>query len=466
LIGISFDIDKKKKKEKESVMASKKYSWQDVAKHNSDNDCWLSIRGKVYDVTAWVDDHPGGRDMLVLNGGKDATQLFEAYHGEHVAPKYLDRYEVGTLTSSEYPSFPPVSGFYRTLKRRVASHFAKSNVRKTSANWMLARAALFVVLSFALWHCAVEAVRVYDSLLVGATWALLAGVVSAWISLMPVHEASHGASTSSPWAWRVMGAMHDWLNGASYYNWLHQHLLGHHPFTSIEELDPDIVTADPDARRIKPSQRWLPLYKWQHIYMPLLYGLLAPKFRVNDVTIVMSSRANGAIRMNAPDAWHWFNFVAGKLFFFVWRFALPAASIGVFNAWLLCFVADLAISYYLALVFQPNHVVNEAMMLSVDKATNTIDMDWAEMQVRTTIDYGLDSRLTHFLTGGLNFQVVHHLFPGVCQLHYADIYPIVMDTCQEYNIPYASVPTYWDALKCHFRYLYDMGQIGVTVHAP
>ena len=80
--------------------------------------------------------------------------------------------------------------------------------------------------------------------------------------------------------WRLMGCCHDWLLGASYYNWLHQHLLGHHPFTSIEQLDPDVVTGNPDARRIKTNQPLLSVYRWQHVYMPFLYGVLAAKFRV------------------------------------------------------------------------------------------------------------------------------------------------------------------------------------------
>ena len=38
-------------------------------------------------------------------------------------------------------------------------------------------------------------------------------------------------------------------------------------------------------------------------------------------------------------------------------------------------------------------------------------------------------------------QVVHHLFPGICHTYYPAIAPIVLATCQEFNIPYKVYPT-------------------------
>ena len=47
---------------------------------SSRNDSYLTritAIGQVYDVTEWIHKHPGGADMIRLNGGKDATMLFE-----------------------------------------------------------------------------------------------------------------------------------------------------------------------------------------------------------------------------------------------------------------------------------------------------------------------------------------------------------------------------------------------------
>jgi acyl-lipid (8-3)-desaturase len=55
---------------------AKTYTPEEIAAHNSENDCWFSIRGRVYDVTKFIPHHPGGRAILEACG-KDATVLFE-----------------------------------------------------------------------------------------------------------------------------------------------------------------------------------------------------------------------------------------------------------------------------------------------------------------------------------------------------------------------------------------------------
>jgi predicted heme/steroid binding protein len=42
-------------------------SWRQLAEHNKEGDAWLAIRGQVYDVTSWVNAHPGGKDTILLN---------------------------------------------------------------------------------------------------------------------------------------------------------------------------------------------------------------------------------------------------------------------------------------------------------------------------------------------------------------------------------------------------------------
>lgn len=54
---------------------NKEYSLEDVGMHNSEQDCWLAIDGKVYDVTKFIPKHPG--EKAILSGcGIDATELF------------------------------------------------------------------------------------------------------------------------------------------------------------------------------------------------------------------------------------------------------------------------------------------------------------------------------------------------------------------------------------------------------
>ena len=69
-------------------MSEKKDSWVDrkvlngneVARHNTKDSCWVIISGKVYDVTEYLPNHPGGSQILLQYGGKDATAVYQPIH--------------------------------------------------------------------------------------------------------------------------------------------------------------------------------------------------------------------------------------------------------------------------------------------------------------------------------------------------------------------------------------------------
>ena len=75
----------------------KKITLEEVKKHNKKSDAWLVINNKVYNVTNWIDKHPGGK-IIMTGVGKDATQLFLHYkHPSFVKESILPRYYIGDL---------------------------------------------------------------------------------------------------------------------------------------------------------------------------------------------------------------------------------------------------------------------------------------------------------------------------------------------------------------------------------
>lgn len=65
----------------------------EVVKHNKLNDCWIAINGKVFDVTNFLSQHPGGVERIMKYAGKDASLEFSQIHSSAVLDKmmsYLD----------------------------------------------------------------------------------------------------------------------------------------------------------------------------------------------------------------------------------------------------------------------------------------------------------------------------------------------------------------------------------------
>jgi len=77
------------------MTSSKVYTLEECSKHRSEKDCWLIIHGKVYDVTKFLDEHPGGYDIVVAASGKDGTEDFEEIGHSSTAKEMLADYYIG-----------------------------------------------------------------------------------------------------------------------------------------------------------------------------------------------------------------------------------------------------------------------------------------------------------------------------------------------------------------------------------
>uniref|UniRef100_A0A0S1MJB2 Cytochrome b5 heme-binding domain-containing protein n=1 Tax=Phakopsora pachyrhizi TaxID=170000 RepID=A0A0S1MJB2_PHAPC len=62
----------------------KNISSKEVSTHTTVDSAWTIIDGKVYDVTEFLEEHPGGKKILLKNCGKDSTELFNQYHNEKI----------------------------------------------------------------------------------------------------------------------------------------------------------------------------------------------------------------------------------------------------------------------------------------------------------------------------------------------------------------------------------------------
>lgn len=67
----------------------------ELKKHKTQNDCWTCINGKVYNITPYVDFHPGGVDEIMKCAGRDGTALFNKYHSWVNVDRMLENCIVG-----------------------------------------------------------------------------------------------------------------------------------------------------------------------------------------------------------------------------------------------------------------------------------------------------------------------------------------------------------------------------------
>ncbi len=78
------------------------YTIEQVAKHDTEDSCWVIINGRVFDVTTFLYDHPGGIDMLLDHAGDvDASQEFARVNHSTKARYMMDNYCIGLLEEND-----------------------------------------------------------------------------------------------------------------------------------------------------------------------------------------------------------------------------------------------------------------------------------------------------------------------------------------------------------------------------
>ncbi|KAK1751247.1 hypothetical protein QBC47DRAFT_454634 [Echria macrotheca] len=102
-------------------MTSITFTPLDVQKHNKPNDVWLILHNKVYDVTAYLQDHPGGDIILKEVAGTDATEAFEEVGHSAEANDELDKLLIGHLAEEHHVDAVEV---FRPVFAKVAQQAA------------------------------------------------------------------------------------------------------------------------------------------------------------------------------------------------------------------------------------------------------------------------------------------------------------------------------------------------------
>ncbi|KAG8783673.1 hypothetical protein FRC19_003406 [Serendipita sp. 401] len=89
-------------------MAEKIVTYEEFQKHQQRENLWILLHGKVYDVAKFLDEHPGGEEVIFAEAGKDATESFEDVGHSDDARAMLTEMLVGTFGGGDKIKQAPI----------------------------------------------------------------------------------------------------------------------------------------------------------------------------------------------------------------------------------------------------------------------------------------------------------------------------------------------------------------------
>lgn len=353
--------------------------------------------------------------------------------------------------------------FTTVLRERVALFF-KENQMSQKANASMVLKTLFMIAVVSSIHGAIL-------LGIGGIWGVVGlyaflGFCIASGAMNIAHDALHGSYVTRSPGNRLLGLVMD-ICGASSFYWKKEHTIDHHTFTNVIYHDADLDV--PFVLRVCPEAPRHFFHRLQHWYAPLLYSLNLMRWiyfsDLKRIYRVFKDRRQEAA--GNPSFLEVFFLVFFKIVHIALFVALPIWVLP-FAWWqvALGYVALLATTgLTMTVIFQLAHIV-ENVAFPLPNAKGKIENSFAKHQLETTSNFATRNKLVTFLFGGLNFQVEHHIFPHVCHIHLRKIAPIVETTAKEFGLTYHNNPSFFGAIRSHFKTLKKFGQTPRLQKAP
>ncbi len=281
------------------------------------------------------------------------------------------------------------------------------------------------------------------------------GLNMAVIGFNVMHEGGHGCFSTQAWLNKVSAYSLNALGGCIYF-WKKKHNINHHTYTNVEGIDSDIDVKP--FMRLHEGQPLRPYHRYQYIYWVVLYAIsyLVWVF-YNDFQKYFSKRLVEGHRIEKiPLREHVIFWTTKVMYVFVYMI-VPIVMVG-WVPWLIGFsVVTVVCGFTTSIVFQLAHVVEGTQFHFTELPDKKDRQEWAVHQVCSTANFATDSKVLHWLLGGLNFQIEHHLFPRISHIHYPAISRTVKEACREHNLIYREYSSMFKAINSHLKHLRKLG---------
>lgn len=395
------------------------------------------IGNKWYDFTDFLDKHPGGKHAILMARDRfeDATFVFEAHHHDFLkARAIIKKYEVldkaalvnnvskrpargtkevvdGThfdtpLDQQKHPNLLGKDAFYSVIRTRVTKYLKEVGCKDGGPT---TQCIVLFWLIFAMYCSGMYMTWSTGSYLVSAFTAL----VGSWLGAFGhnwVHQPKY-----KMWGWAILSL--DTL-GFSSEGWYREHNLQHHMYTNTPwdnhfiGTEPFLIT-NPTIKR-----HWVQQYIMPYINPIILCFGVYGNYVAHSVELLKGNE----------------NVSIGKIFLPL-HFFLMISKWGTMHGILLTFLFHAIIGVYYFTLALMNHNAEHTHNVKGRNAAK----DWGHSQLHSSADWGVSMTFLQAIVYlWLNYHTVHHLFPRIDFSHHPAIQQILIKTCKEHDIKYAT----------------------------
>lgn len=395
-----------------------------------------NLYGNQYNLTPFVNDHPGGADILLkTKGERDITVLFETYHAfsdKEKIKQILDKYKIinGQIIASKKYDFTNYDKLLGNIKKTFPN---RESIKTTPFRNYIAilTTGAYIISYYHMIYC--------PFLIIQSLFAILAGAAYISLGFNVMHDASHYAVSLKPginiWLTKIWNSWGLW-NGDI---WFYHHVYHHHSFTGVENEDPDLYHLRPFARKVKSDTKINSFFlSVQDRIAPFILFCIPGEYVGQSVVYGLASFKNRIFKIPIPNTNYYDT--TDIILICCNMYGLSQMPYSV----LACYFISLNLFYSINII--PDHDTYES---SVEN--HYTGDDWCKLQICNSGNFLNDNLIWTHLFGSINYQIEHHLFPNMSSVHYPTIAPIVREFCKENNIKYVHHATIWSAYKSFIK---------------
>lgn len=419
-----------------------KYTSEQVSKKTTKDELWIIVNGRVYDVTKFVDRHPGGHFVMMAMGGKDCTDAFENYHQARITKAMLPAFLIGECV--DVPVYPHVTDF-REIRQELLRRGLFETDRKYYMKMYTWYACIFATMLYLSLICTSTTAHMFGAVCLGFFWQQIAGLGHDLGHSSVHHNFQYDHLVGSSIGCALMGISTGW--------WKRSHNT-HHVVCNSVEHDPDIQHLPIIAQSDKIIEKtYWSSYHEKTFQMDAISRFLISYQHLVFVPLMLVARFN-----LYAQSWIMLFTTEYKMYNRAWEFA----ALSTFLTWVLSIalsmptwtegVAWVMLAHAVAGVLHFQIIISHWSSETYHgNAYNDESDEWHKMQLRTTLNVDCPAWFDWFHIG-LQFQVEHHLFPMLPRHNLRIARTMVKEVCKKHGIVYHEM-TFFEAIWSNIQSL-------------